>query len=509
MNKPRVFAIYLPQFYETRNNSKWWGEGFTDWVSVKAGRSIFDGHYQPREPIDDNYYDLSDIDAMRRQVEIAKEYGIDGFVFYHYYFGNNDLELQIPAENYLKNTDIDFPFCFSWANESWVRTWSNISGNVWGEKYDNSIHNSDDGILKLQKYGDRDDWNEHFRYLLPFFRDDRYYKIDNKPVFIIYAADRIPCLKNMIECWRGLAESCGMDGLYIIGSNSVFDHGCLDALVYNEPAYCMSRMRDKGWFEIRNGVTCFDYKIYWDEVLCCPPIVGCKTYYSCACGYDTTPRRGAHGECFSSFSVDVFYEGLCRLIQKSVNQGVNTVFVDAWNEWGEGMYLEADKKYGYELLSAVKKAKEQEYDFSVDSCSQEIMPEYLLKTIRDNEFEIEKYRSQCELLFLWLAKVLEGGNTFSEFFSRNKVNEVAIYGYSDLGRLLHKQLSDDGVVVKYIIDRYVSENSEGLPVFRVEQDLPYVDMIILTIPGGGGVKELVERKYSGRVTSIWNLFEEV
>lgn len=165
---PKTIAIYLPQFHEVEENNRWWGQGFTDWVTVKNALSLFQGHRQPRVPLDQNYYDLLQHDTMKHQAEMAAKYKVSGFCFYHYWFKDGRRILEKPAENLLRWTDIDMPFCFSWANQTWARTWTNVSNsNAWID-VDFENRESGDDILLRQSYGGKKDWKEHFEYLLPF-----------------------------------------------------------------------------------------------------------------------------------------------------------------------------------------------------------------------------------------------------------------------------------------------------------------------------------------------------
>ena len=159
----KIIAFYLPQFHNIPENDEWWGDGFTEWVNVKKAKPLFDGHVQPKEPLNDNYYNLLDDNIKIWQAKIAKEYGVYGFCYYHYWF-NGKLLLEKPMEQMLNNKKIDIPFCISWANEPWTKAWVN-------EKK----------VLIPQSYGGVNEWKEHFDYLLPFFKDERYIKVHNKP----------------------------------------------------------------------------------------------------------------------------------------------------------------------------------------------------------------------------------------------------------------------------------------------------------------------------------------
>lgn len=215
MKTPKIFALYLPQFHRVKENDEWWGEGFTEWSTVKAAKPLYPGHEQPRQPLE--YYDLTVKETMCKQAEYMHRYGVDGMCFYHYYFENGKKILEKPAENLLKWTDIDMPFCFYWANESWVRSWSNVSGNSWSELFEPEKDQKGRSVLLRQNYGGKSEWEEHFNYLLPFFRDSRYIKKDGHPILIIYAADEIEQLKEMKDYWNELMEKENLPSIFFIG----------------------------------------------------------------------------------------------------------------------------------------------------------------------------------------------------------------------------------------------------------------------------------------------------
>lgn len=156
----KVIAFYLPQFHETPENNEWWGQGFTEWNNMKAAKPLFEGHNQPRIPLNNNYYNLLDEKTLEWQTKIAREHGVYGFCCYHYWFGSKML-LEKPMEIYLKDKNCDLPFCFCWANETWTNAWA-------------AETESDRKTLIKQEYGDKEEWERHFQYLLPFFKDERY-----------------------------------------------------------------------------------------------------------------------------------------------------------------------------------------------------------------------------------------------------------------------------------------------------------------------------------------------
>ena len=197
----KIITFYLPQFHEIPENNEWWGKGFTEWVNVKKAQPLYEGHEQPRVPLNENYYNLLDPNVQVWQAKIAKEYGVYGFCYYHYWF-NGKLLLEKPMENMLKNRDIDIPFCVCWANEPWTRAWV-------GETK----------VLIPQLYGEKREWKEHFDYLLPFFKDSRYICDDGKPLVVIYRPEVIECLNEMLDYWNELAIQEGFEGVLNIISN--------------------------------------------------------------------------------------------------------------------------------------------------------------------------------------------------------------------------------------------------------------------------------------------------
>ena len=176
----KTIAMFLPQFHRVKENDEWWGEGYTDWMAVKNAQKLFDEHYQPREPLQENYYDLLDKKTFEWQAGLMHKYDIDGLCFYHYYFKDGKKILEKPAENLLQWKDVDMPFCFCWDNTPWARTWSTIGEKaIWSDKYEKKYDQEGNGILLEQSYGGEKEWREHFQYLLPFFKDNRYLKKKN------------------------------------------------------------------------------------------------------------------------------------------------------------------------------------------------------------------------------------------------------------------------------------------------------------------------------------------
>lgn len=387
----KIIAFYLPQFHEIHENNEWWGHGFTEWTNTKKSKPLFKDHYQPREPLEGNYYNLLDDDVKKWQVELAKNNGIYGFCFYHYWFKDGKKLLEKPIEQYLRNKELELPFCLSWANEPWSRRW------------DGSEHK----VLMPQEYGGKDEWEDHFKYLLPFFRDERYITSAGKPIFVIYKPDIIPCINEMIDYWQKLAIDNGLQGISFAYQYPDFhleknkDDGRFDMAIEFEPLFSFARDRfgksamDKfkellklysqnsnsfinrskqiinGLMD-RNSSIKFafrftvndirDYDLIVNKSTTNVPITD-KAVPGVFTDWDNTPRRGKNATLFTGSTPEKFKEYLSIQIRRAKEvYNKDMIFINAWNEWAEGAYLEPDKKYGYAYLQAVKDAlKENGY----------------------------------------------------------------------------------------------------------------------------------------------------
>lgn len=503
---PKILAIYLPQFYETEDNNRWWGKGFTDWETVKSAERYFQGHHTPWVPLNGNYYDLSKPQSLKAQAELAKQYGVDGFCFYHYYFKDGKKELELPAENLLRNKDIDIRFCFNWANESWIRSWSRMDGNVWSEKYETASGEHSDGTLVLQDYGTETEWKAHFEYLLPFFSDKRYIRIDDKPVFIIYRPNSIKPLKQMVELWRKLALDAGLEGLYLIGVNVNVSDLNLDASLVYEPRNAINRMNVANQARVMEQVRCFDYQEIWKKVLETIPYMGCKTYFTGVTGYDDTPRRGRSGECMTGNSPEIFRDGIEKLLVKSIQHGNELVFINAWNEWGEGMYLEPDEEYQYAYLTAVKEARQcverQMEDIKSVECRDEANDE-----IANLIYDVKKYKSFVNILDKWLMLERERKIRLRNYCKEKGIETVAIYGMALLGKQLYSQMRSEGIKVGYGIDRYVGQCGKQLQIYRPEAEYPPVDAIIITAYDTANIAKMISAKCNAQILTLEEMLD--
>lgn len=503
---PKLLAVYLPQFYETEDNNLWWGKGFTDWDSVRTAEKYFEGHNEPRVPFGGSYYDLNTRQAMQRQAELAKKYGIDGFCFYHYYFKDGKKELELPAENLLQWKDIDMPFCFNWASEPWIRSWSRICGNVWAEKYEKSGTEVQSGVLMEQDYGGYEQWEAHFEYLLPFFQDERYIKLDGKPVFVFYSPNDIQPIREMTACWRQMAVEAGLPGLHLIGARINAPNDSLDAAMIYEPRNSLNHLNDNGKAEIQNGVRCFQYEDAWREVLNSEPIPGYRTYFCGISGYDDTPRRGKSGECMLDQSPEIFQENFRKLIEKSAAYGNEYLFINAWNEWGEGMYLEPDELFGYAYLEAVKNAASHAVISSKKIDAAEHAEAYKREIAR-LDYDARKFKRLFQVMDKWLFLEEENRVHFAAFLEMEQVRTVAIYGMSALGKHLLAELRREKVRVCFGIDRYVGQFGDDYKIYRPEEIFPDVDAIIITAYDTTAIANILQTKYHGKIFGLEEIID--
>lgn len=366
----KIIANYLPQFHRIPENDKWWGEGFTDWVAVKNATSLYKWQNQPRIPLNNYYYDLSDVNAIRWQADLAKKYGIYGFGIYHYWFNSEQMLLQKPAELIRDNKDIDINYLFIWDNISWTRTWKRMRfSNDYAPEFDDFKGQESDGVLAKLDYGNEEDWKKHFDYLLPFFKDKRYIKISNKPVFVLFAPhNNIIILKKMSNFWTQLAQQEGFDGVFIISKTNIEKKIVSDYSVIYEPAQSTLNRDDNIFGKIylklskiinrRLGIPdLYSYRNAWCRAIKnATQMKNKKVFYSGFVGFDDTPRRGRKARIVKGSTPELFEKYFTKLLLLSKEHGKEYVFLTAWNEWAEGAYLEPDTRYGTAYLEAVKRA---------------------------------------------------------------------------------------------------------------------------------------------------------
>lgn len=366
----KTIAFYLPQYHSIPLNDEVWGQGFTEWVNVKKGVPLFKGHYQPHIPLD-GYYCLLDKEEQIRQAKQAKTYCIDAFCYYHYWFSGKML-LEKPAENMLDNPDVDIPFCFCWANEHWSMNWSGENTKI---------------IMPQDYEEDEAAIKKHYDYVSKFFHDKRYLKEGNKPIFIIYKPYLIKNCKKMIEYWNQFAIDDGFDGIYFgYQFPKSFDYDMKDCGfnfgIEFEPWYTNhikglqnvpNTTKEKIIYIFKNSAyfrhflevvipnyinkilhrpRCYNYDKTWKKILKRKRdntvMPGAFT------AWDNTPRRGLTGYVWKDSTPQKFKKYFQMQYEKGLESKSSYIFINAWNEWGEGAHLEPDEKYKFEYLEAVR-----------------------------------------------------------------------------------------------------------------------------------------------------------
>jgi hypothetical protein len=351
----KFIAFYLPQFHPIPENDRWWGKGFTEWTNVAKTNPLFPSHYQPHIPADLGFYDLRLEESRIAQAELAAEYGIQGFCYYHYWFQGKRL-LERPFNEVLHSGKPDFPFCLCWANETWSRRWL-------GEERD---------ILMKQTYSAEGDLN-HVRSLLPAFADLRNIRIEDRPVFLVYRPNDLPDPRRTTDTFRRECVQSGLPEPYLIGINAHWPHtdqrqtGFDDSLSFQPQLGALPGFLKDGRSltrlktNLRQGIYSSLLKVcdYAEAVsLMSDRKKDFPELPSVFVGWDNTPRRGRDGIIMTDSNPDIFENILRRAVGDIRNRpsAQRLVFINAWNEWAEGNHLEPDQKFGRGFLEAVKRA---------------------------------------------------------------------------------------------------------------------------------------------------------
>lgn len=351
----RMLAFYLPQFHTFPENDKWWGKGFTEWNNTrKCTQPRFEGHYQPRTPHRDiGFYDLSDINVMRKQAELARAHGIYGFCFYYYWFSGKRL-MERPVDQLLEHPEIDLPFCLCWANENWTRAWDGLNRD----------------ILIKQAYSEEDD-ESFICDIKKYFDDERYIRIDGKPVVVVYNPGQIPSCKKSFAKWRQIAQKIGVGDILIwtcaTSNNSVKElhlEDCVDAEVEFPPHNMWYEQigvrgldlsgKSAMIYNYQNLVKIQEKQLKEDGGEYPVPI-----HHACTMGWDNSARRAENWFTLYAFSLKYLYRWTRAIMdraRKDFREEERYVFINAWNEWAEGTYLEPDERYGYANINTVSKA---------------------------------------------------------------------------------------------------------------------------------------------------------
>jgi lipopolysaccharide biosynthesis protein len=350
----RIIAFYLPQFHPIPENDAWWGRGFTEWTNVVKARPLFPGHEQPHLPADLGFYDLRLPEVRQAQADLAEEYGIYGFCYYHYWFQGQRL-LDRPFREVLTSGSPDFPFCLCWANEHWTRRWDGLEQE----------------ILMKQGYSDDDD-RRHIRWLAEGFEDNRYIRIDGKPVFLVYRANKLLDSVRTTTIWREEAQKLGIGDLFLCRQESLGDERGdpvllgFDAAVEFQPDWrnLGQPLQRSTWWQwarqFRLAPSAFGSNLVFDYAEIVERMLKKRLppYLRFPCvmpRWDNTPRRQANAYIFRNSTPAAYERWLCGTIEKLVRQPP-LVFINAWNEWGEGAHLEPCQQWGRAYLEATRNA---------------------------------------------------------------------------------------------------------------------------------------------------------
>jgi len=343
----------LPQFHPIPENDEWWSKGFTEWTNVAKATPLFKGHQQPRVPGELGFYDLRISENRAAQAVLAREHGIEGFCYWHYWFAGKRL-LERPFQEVLQSGQPDFPFCLAWANESWTGVWN-------GEP---------NKILLEQTYPGEMDYVRHFNSILPAFCDERYLHIDGKPLFVVYQPDSIPHPKRFTGLWNELAIKAGLKGIYFVGivDRPWTETEGFDGYTYHLPGtflQTLPKRAGRGLAKRQKNRGALNFFAKSPLLASYPDVIanalqsiefGPRHYPSVLPNWDSTPRHGMNGLVLQGSTPEHFRSHLREAIQivESREPDHRLIFVKSWNEWAEGNYLEPDLHFGTEYLSVMK-----------------------------------------------------------------------------------------------------------------------------------------------------------
>jgi lipopolysaccharide biosynthesis protein len=348
MNKlARLIAFYLPQYHPIPENDEWWGKGFTEWTHTAKAKPLFRGHYQPHVPADLGFYDLRVPETRIAQAEMAREYGIEAFCYYHYWFGTKQL-LERPFKEVLDSGEPEFPFCICWANQTWTGIW----------------HGVPDRVLIEQTYPGEEDHQSHFNYLLKAFLDKRYVTIDGLPIFLIYRPHELPDPLRVTAHWNEMAFKAGLKGLYFVGVTDDTNwvpqkDGFHASVIVRFPSNVGSKREPVKWLrykyqKLRRLPSVFNHDKDMPRLR--PGPAGVKSFPCVMPNWDNTPRSGSYGKVLHGSTPNIFRRELREAIQmgRTFPFDGNIVFIKSWNEWAEGNHLEPDHKFGRGYLEVVR-----------------------------------------------------------------------------------------------------------------------------------------------------------
>lgn len=360
--KARLIAFYLPQYHPIPENDEWWGKGFTEWTNVAKAKPLFRGHHQPNLPADLGFYDLRISEVREAQADLAREHGIEGFCYWHYWFGNGRRLLERPFTEVLKSGKPDFPFCLAWANHSWSGIWLG----------------SPDKILLEQTYPGKEDYKAHFESVVEAFADSRYLTVDGKPIFVIFEPHSLPNPREFTDYWQELSQQMGFPGIYFIGLSFSLSwnhradgfaaftshppkdvvnrlHHSNKSLIYRLSSRFLGKSYPGLFQQTVSGPHRYSYRKLMPYMT--PAVSETLNFLpNIIPNWDNTPRSGRRGYVLEDSTPQLFGNVLRKAIVQVASKPVSEriVFIKAWNEWAEGNYLEPDQRWGDGYLKSMR-----------------------------------------------------------------------------------------------------------------------------------------------------------
>jgi hypothetical protein len=368
--RARIIAFYLPQFHPIAENDAWWEPGFTEWANVSRAKPLYPGHSQPKLPTELGYYDLRVPETRERQAALARDYGIEGFCYWHYWFEGRRV-LERPFAEVLVSGRPELGFCLGWANQSWTGIW----------------HGAPDRVLIQQTYGGEHDARRHFEAVLPAFRDQRYLSVEGRPIFVVYMPHEMPEIRAFAAHWREWARAEGFPGLFLLGVQDAgwkADENGLDGTIMANPWRVLEYrprsaldqitarlLAGRDSTRLAHDVLGWPTRVPYQDVLryALPPQLSHSEFPTILPNWDNTPRSGANGVVITGSTPDLFF----RHVEQSIRAVASRfhehrlVFLKSWNEWAEGNYVEPDLQHGRAYLQALQRANTaapDEHDFS-------------------------------------------------------------------------------------------------------------------------------------------------
>ena len=349
----RAIAFYLPQYFPIPENDEWWGTGFTEWTNAAKARRLFPGHAQPTLPGELGFYDLRVPETREAQSQLALDHGVEAFAYWHYWFGDGDRILERPFMEVVASGEPKISFCLAWANQTWTGIW----------------HGAGDRILKEQRYLGPEDDARHFSAILPAFQDERYLRVDGRPVFYVFRPEELPDAAEFVDRWQSMARDAGLEGLYLVAESSDLLGGGVrysaaqssaagfDASVYMRlPALTtpVTRFRMRAVRKVLGGPEIYPY----DDDAVAATTKGPQVQPCVYPNWDNTPRSGRGGVVLTGSTPEKFGQNVraaaATLTDRPPQERL--LWVKSWNEWAEGNHLEPDLQHGRRWLEELRDA---------------------------------------------------------------------------------------------------------------------------------------------------------